>query len=391
MIKINQILGNYQIEKELGKGGFGQVFLARHQSLGTQVAIKVPTHPEYIQSLMSEGVIHHSLQSPHIVKILDVFKESDPPFIVMEYVAGGSLRETLQTKKTLPLLEALTILEHIGKGLKEAHQLGLLHGDIKPENILRSEDGVWKLTDFGLTKKDPRFSVAYSGSLQSSVTKNLHVAGTLTYMAPEALQGKATLQSDLYCLGILLFEMLTGSLPQGLETLTQQIPDLTTGVDLFFARCYTREEKRFATIDDFLQQLVILKKSLQGEICYGSLLARVSAFVLDCCFIALLFLLPGVRLFITRRLAYVIFPALAYLIYFSYFHGTHGRTPGNWLFSLRVVHPSLEPINRQTGLSRTLVGIPSIFTTLGLYSTLLNAQKQTLHDLACNTVVIQEK
>lgn len=390
MIQINQTLGNYVIEKELGKGGFGQVFLARHQSLGTKVAIKVPTHPEYIQQLMSEGVIHHTLQSPHIVKILDVFKESMPPFIVMEYVSGGSLREYLQSKKKLPLLEALLILEHIGLALKEAHRVGLLHGDIKPENILRSDTGLWKLTDFGLTKKDPTFSVEYSGSLQSSVTKNLQIAGTLTYMAPEALQGKATLQSDLYCLGILLFELLTGKLPQGIETLTQQDESIPFSVNTFFAQCYTREENRFATIDVFLKQLDLLKKSVQGEIVYGSLPARISAFALDCAIVSSLFLIPGFRLFLARRALYYLIPSLAYLFYFSFFQGIWGRTLGSKLFSLRVVHTSLKPMNTQEAFLRTLVGIPSIITTLGLYSSLLSPQRQTLHDLACNTVIIQD-
>lgn len=385
---IGHILGNYQIEKELGLGGFGNVYLAKHRNLGTQVALKIPIHPDYIQALMSEGVVHHALQSPHIVKILDLYKDSVPPFIVMEYVSGGSLRDYLKQKKNLSIEETLQILEQIGLALQEAHKQHLIHGDLKPENILRTEDGIWKLTDFGLSRQENALSVDYSGSISANLTKQLNIAGTLKYMAPEALQGQATLQSDLYSLGILLFEMLIGGPPQGIETIGQNLEQVPENLDIFFARCYTSPEKRFASIDEFLDELRLLKKITNKQIQSGKVIARVSAFILDFTFLSFICLMPFFRPFLLR--SYFTY-FLAWVLYSTLFHTFFGKTPGKAIFALRVVRSDFQPINGVTALIRSILVIPSALTTLGIYPALFDSKKRTAHDLACNTLVIEEE
>lgn len=382
-----QKLGNYQVTEELGEGGFAQVFLACHETLGTLVALKVLKAPEYLEAFIREGCLYSTLESPYIVKILDIFPQNDPPYLVMEYAEGGSLGHYLKQNAPLPLEEALAILEQMGKALQCAHRHGILHGDLKPENILRGKEGLWKLSDFGLALPTAPSPVEYSGSLSGSLSKEKGIAGTLSYMAPEALQGKASQRSDIYSLGLLLFEMLHARLPQGNEHLTK-LRKGNEALEALFLKCYTHVEGRFETIDDFLDALAPLRENL-NRLRYASLLARFNSSLLDlCCVYLLCCLFPPFFAMILRKKYYL---AVFFFVYTSVFEALWGRTPGKFLFSLRLQNLNGNRVDSGTVFLRTVLSIPALLALfIGVFPALFRKNRQTLYDLACNTVVIQE-
>ncbi len=263
---IGQRVGEYVLETKLGGGTFGEVWRAHHHVWIDQlVAIKIPIDTQYIRDLQREGVAIHGLVHPNIVRALGFDPYADPPYLTMEYVAGSNLRGLIASK-TLTHGDAIEILRQVLLGLKHAHSSGLVHRDVKPENILVAERaatagynavGVVKITDFGLgqiANQVTTQSIAFSGSFNDP--RSREIAGTLDYMAPEQRSGEGIDgRADLYACGVVLYEMLTGERPAGTELPSELNPRVPRFLDDIFKRAYARLEKRFASADAFLAAL----------------------------------------------------------------------------------------------------------------------------------------
>ena len=209
-------IGPYELLRRLGGGAFGEVWLVRHLDLRVERAMKIPTDPDYVKQLRLEGQIQFDLKHPHIVETLELDSWHTPPYFVMEYVEGQDLRKVLNARGKLPVPEALGILTQILDALSAAHAMGTLHRDLKPENILLTPDGRVKVADFGLGKVQAQVaqSLILSGSMVSSEGKS--VSGTFEYMSPEQRRGDPPdPRDDLYAVGIVGCELLTGSRPTG--------------------------------------------------------------------------------------------------------------------------------------------------------------------------------
>jgi len=205
---IGKTVSHYRILEKIGSGGMGEVYLADDTKLDRKVAIKfLPERftkdKENIERFEREAKAAAALIHPNIVTIHDVIEEEGQVCIVMEYVQGESLRAKID-KGVSDLVEILDIAKQICNGLAKAHQADIVHRDIKPENILIDKDGRVKILDFGLAKLKG----------VSRLTKETSTYGTIQYMSPEQLQGKEVdNRSDIWSLGVVLYEMLTGELP----------------------------------------------------------------------------------------------------------------------------------------------------------------------------------
>ncbi len=206
---IGKIIHNYRIESLLGQGGMGVVYKGIDLNLQRPVAVKV-LHPHLVKDSIfydrfkNEAVLLAKLNHPNITTLYNYFSADDQSFMVMEYVEGVTLEDHLREEGRLPLETAVSVMIAATDGLQHAHQKGILHRDIKPANIMISPTGVVKLMDFGIAKM--------KGT--TSLTKAGNVIGTLEYMAPELLSGEAqSEQSELYAMGVIMYEMLTGKLP----------------------------------------------------------------------------------------------------------------------------------------------------------------------------------
>jgi serine/threonine protein kinase len=262
----NQRISEYVLEERIGGGAFGEVWRARHHVWGDQlVAIKIPTDPQYIRNLQREGAAIHGLEHVNIVRARGFDPYADPPYLVMEYVPGTSLRPLIEAK-SLKSEDAVAIMRQVLSGLAYAHKNNLVHRDIKPENILvhqrtRAEgfgvEGLVKVTDFGLGKAatvSKNESIAYSTSMAAADAKR--IAGTLDYMAPEQKAGdNVDGRADLYACGVVLYEMLTGEKPAGTDLPSDINPSVPRHLDDVFKRSYSRLEKRFSSADEFLANL----------------------------------------------------------------------------------------------------------------------------------------
>jgi len=206
-------IGNYQIIQELGRGGMAIVYKAFQPSLRRYVALKVlpdylQADPEFVARFQREARAAAQLGHPNVVTIYDVGEQGGVHYIAMEYLEGGALLDRLANGPLTPE-EALQIVEQVGSALDFAHSRGLIHRDIKPANILFSADGRPKVTDFGIARAGDTSRLTRAGSL----------LGTPAYMSPEQAQGiPLDHRSDLYALGVILYEMLTGQVPFQADT-----------------------------------------------------------------------------------------------------------------------------------------------------------------------------
>lgn len=202
----------YQIERELGQGGMAIVYLAIQESLHRHVALKVikpvlTTDEEFAQRFLREGRIIAQLSDAHIVTVYDIASHDNTYYLSMEYLPGGTLQQRI--RDGLPLKEALSIARAIASALYYAHRRNIIHRDIKPQNILFRENGSPVLTDFGIAKT--------LGSSTIMTRTGLSI-GTPRYMSPEQIRGQAVdARADLYSLGVLFYEMLTGNVPYTAE------------------------------------------------------------------------------------------------------------------------------------------------------------------------------
>ncbi|MCB0359088.1 MAG: protein kinase [Bdellovibrionales bacterium] len=213
--------GKYEIERILGHGGMGVVYQARHTLMGRRVAIKV-LHPhlynseneEYYQRFRREAQIACRLTSPHTITLFDFGFDEDSPYLVMEFVEGRTLKAVLLEEGPLSLERANLFLQQISHALSEAHSLGIIHRDLKPDNLMicKRSDGteVVRILDFGIAKPMGLFGDEPSTEL----TRAGAFMGTPKYMSPEqAQEGAIDHRSDLYSIGVILYQMLTGDVP----------------------------------------------------------------------------------------------------------------------------------------------------------------------------------
>lgn len=204
--KINE---RYEIIKTIGEGGMANVYLANDTILERKVAIKVlrgdlSNDEKFIRRFKREALSVSNLSHPNIVEVYDVGEEDGNYYIVMEYIEGKTLKQLLQKRGALTLPEVIDIMSQLTDGLAHAHEAYIIHRDIKPQNIMIEDNGLVKITDFGIAM-----------ALNSTqLTQTNSVMGSVHYLPPEQANGKgSTIKSDIYSLGILMYELITGSVP----------------------------------------------------------------------------------------------------------------------------------------------------------------------------------
>ncbi|MCA1646431.1 MAG: protein kinase, partial [Chloroflexi bacterium] len=208
--------GRYRFVREIARGGMGAVWQAEDTLLDRHVAIKLlhaqfADDPEFLERFRREARAAARLSHPNIVSIYDVGEDAETrtPYIVMEFVDGGNLKDRIRQSAPLADVEIRSVGAALAGTLEYAHGRGIIHRDVKPQNVLLGEDGRPRLTDFGIAQ-----AIAAQG-----LTRTGAVMGSVQYIAPELVRGRAgTPQSDLYSLGAVLYEMATGRVPFEAET-----------------------------------------------------------------------------------------------------------------------------------------------------------------------------
>jgi serine/threonine protein kinase len=245
-----------EIETPLGRGGMGAVYLGRQLSLDREVAVKVlagelADDPQFLERLEREARVMARLRHPNIVAVHDFQRTEDGAAIVMEFVEGGSLREKLQQHPNgLPVAEALRILRQIAAGLEAAHASGVIHRDMKPENVLLDAAGTARVTDFGLALP------LHEGSTRLTLSGT--AVGTVDYMAPEQFRGaEADARLDVFALGVMAYELLTGRTPRGSFDPPHRVrKEISAQLGAAVMRALRPEPtERFASIADFMNAL----------------------------------------------------------------------------------------------------------------------------------------
>jgi eukaryotic-like serine/threonine-protein kinase len=203
--------GRYELDRKIGEGGMARIFAGRDLRLNRRVAIKIPhSHyagdADFVERFRHEARAAAMLSHPNIVDVYDVGQDGAVNYIVMEFVEGTDLKALINREAPLAVARAVGIAEQIARGLHAAHRAGMVHRDIKPQNVIVTPDGQARITDFGVAKSH----------LSTALTETGVSFGTVDYLSPEQAQGRpATPLSDVYALGVVLFEMLTGRLPFG--------------------------------------------------------------------------------------------------------------------------------------------------------------------------------
>lgn len=247
----------FEIITLLGRGGMGAVYLARQASLDRDVALKVLNHelasdPLFLERLEREARVMARLRHPNIVAVHDFQRSDDSAAIVMEFIEGGSLRDWMrQHPYGAPVDEVLDVMRQIAAGLAAAHAAGVVHRDMKPENILRDHQGIARVTDFGL-------AMPMSGE-PARLTLTGTTVGTVDYMAPEQLRGsEVDARADIYALGVLLYEMLTGHTPRGsFDPPAALRPELPAPLsEAVMKALRPQPAERFASVELFMQALL---------------------------------------------------------------------------------------------------------------------------------------
>ncbi len=235
--RLAELLPQYEIECMLGRGGMGAVYKGKQKSLERTVAIKIlppglEEDPSYIERFKNEAKVMAKFMHPAIVGVFDFGETAEGQlYIVMEYVDGTDVQKLISSQGKLPPEHALAITAHVCDALKYAHEHGVIHRDIKPANILINHEGAVKVADFGLAKAEE------AGS--SGLTKTGMAMGTPDYVAPEALMLGTEVdgRADLYAVGVMLYQMLTGQIPRGAW---QAASVLTPGTDRRFDQIITK-------------------------------------------------------------------------------------------------------------------------------------------------------
>src|SRR5882724_6040878 len=205
--RVGQLLGNYQLTKLLGRGGFAEVYLGKQIYLKTSGAIKLlhtkGASQKELDDFFKEAQAIAKLSHPNIVRVLEFGMEEKTPFLVMDYAPHGTLRQRHPRKTQVPLETVLAYVKQVAAALQYAHDADIIHRDVKPDNMLLARDGSIWLSDFGIAL------TAHS----STAISTQDAIGTIAYMAPEQFQGKPRRASDQYALALVVYEWLTGERP----------------------------------------------------------------------------------------------------------------------------------------------------------------------------------
>ena len=277
--KGQKISDRYQIIKSIGEGGMANVYLAYDTILERNVAVKVlrgdlANDEKFVRRFQREALQASSLSHPNIVEVYDVGEDNGEYYIVMEYVEGKHLKSLLKKRGKLTITEVVDIMLQVTSGLTVAHDSYIIHRDIKPQNIMILDNGLVKLTDFGI-------ALAMNST---QLTQTNSVMGSVHYLPPEGASGKgATLQSDIYSLGILMYELLTGKLPfrgetaveialkqlkEPMPSIRKEIPDIPQSIENIILRATAKNPKnRYADAREMHDDLLTcLDESRKNEI-----------------------------------------------------------------------------------------------------------------------------
>ena len=254
IVKGQKINDRYEIIKTIGEGGMANVYLAKDTILDRDVAIKVlrgdlASDEKFVRRFQREALSASSLSHPNIVEIYDVGEDDGNYYIVMEYVPGKNLKQVLKKRGNLTVSEVIDIMLQITSAMGLAHDSLIIHRDLKPQNILMMDDGGVKITDFGI-------AMALNAT---QLTQTNSAMGSVHYFPPEQASGKgATLQSDIYSIGILMYELLTGKLPfrgdnaveialkhlkEPMPSIRDEIPDIPQSVENIILKATAKNPK----------------------------------------------------------------------------------------------------------------------------------------------------
>ncbi|MGN6797490.1 MAG: protein kinase domain-containing protein [Gaiellaceae bacterium] len=282
---VGEVLADrYELEELVGTGGMSSVFRAHDRLLDRKVALKILHQQysgdvDYVERFKHEARSVAALSHPNIVTVIDRGEHAERQFIVFEYVEGENLKRLIERRGPAPVANALELAIQIARGLAFAHQQGLIHRDVKPQNVLLNGDGRAKVTDFG---------IARSLNVQHGMTQTGTVLGTSDYIAPEQAQGQRVDEhSDVYSLGVVLYELLTSEVPFPGEnfvavamrhineeppSVRDKRPDVSPRLDAAVQRAMAkRPDDRFPTMDAFCAELEACLAELQAA---GTQLAR---------------------------------------------------------------------------------------------------------------------
>ena len=254
IMKGQKIADRYQIIKSIGEGGMANVYLAYDTILDRDVAVKVlrgdlANDEKFVRRFQREALNSSSLSHSNIVEVYDVGEDNGQYFIVMEYIEGKNLKDLLKKRGKLTVTEVVDIMSQIADGLSVAHDSYIIHRDIKPQNIMILENGLVKITDFGI-------AMAMNST---QLTQTNSVMGSVHYLPPEQASGKgSTLKSDIYSMGILMYELLTGKLPyrgdnaveialkhlkEPLPSIREELPDIPQSVENIILKSAAKNPK----------------------------------------------------------------------------------------------------------------------------------------------------
>ncbi len=259
--------GRYRLEAKLGSGGMSTVYLARDETLDRPVAVKVmhremSEQEDQLQRFRQEARAVAKLTHPNVVSVIDAGEDGGHPYIVFEYVKGETLKQRISRVGALDTQEAIAYAIEVGRGLSVAHARNMVHRDIKPQNVLIDEEGRAKLTDFGISRQLE----------QDGMTATGRVLGTTDYVAPEQAMGKGVdPRSDIYSLGVVLYEMLVGQVPfhadsqvgVAMKHVNEELPDVqrrrpeaSAAVALVVERATSKNPaERYQTVAEMIDDL----------------------------------------------------------------------------------------------------------------------------------------
>jgi serine/threonine protein kinase/WD40 repeat protein len=271
-------LRGYRLLETIGQGSFGVVHRAIQPHLGREVAVKsidpeLANDPEFVRRFESEAQVIARLENPHIVPLYDYWREPGGAYLVMPYLSEGSLRRRLQEERSIPPSELAGFVDQVAQALSTAHRQGIVHRDVKPENVLLDAEGNAYLTDFGIAKDASDPTEDTSGPL-----------GTPTGLSPEQIRGEAvTLRTDVYALGVLIYEMLTGLQPfpdgsiaaslqrsadEPFPSVLGADPRLPAAIDSVLARATARDPS--ARFGDALELAAAFRESIGPSVGHGA-------------------------------------------------------------------------------------------------------------------------
>ena len=434
---INRLYGHFRIDRKLGSGGMGAVYRALDTSLQRYVAVKIMRNVNQcvdsrIAMMLREAVAQARLNHPNVVTIYYVGRQEEEPFLAMELLTGPTLSEKLATDGTIPYADAVGYAIQVASALKHASQFGIVHADIKPANLLMAGAGRIKLSDFGLSR------------IQNDPGQPTTVSGTPAYVAPELIRGSPiSIQSDMYALGITLFELVFGRLPFELTgtTVRERIESHLTAAIVFptvwpkaiprefaglISRLLSKEPKdRFASYDELLLEL---KKIEPVSTTTAGVALRGVAYMIDQFFLLMLTAPFAILIFLMNstlddfavlrnyQWATPIVAFVSLIVPVAYLTAVYRgwRSIGRYLFQLRIVEENgLPPRREQLVVREVLRNAFAWFWPLAFYvnsstptlsqvfevsvilfvcldsgMTLLIKGRKSLHDYLCNSRVV---